>query len=326
VAKNLHKILKKELKYSAGSCNKRFIALMNDTATIPPELDDHPQKRQEEKAARTLAKLHDRHLQDVTDKQQKVQKRLADDQEKLKKALEKKARADQRARVAEEKARSAMQKAAIREKKAKELEVDRAKQEAQIQILREGEGIPTPHHPATIEKDCQTTEVSIATAPSLKSNPITSGIFIAKTKRMTAADLEDPRARLVSTELKALCDARGIPKKGGKLAIVKRLAEDDMKMGIDALMALLRSKGIPTTGTMDELVKRLAQADAQASAWGKKHLKALDTFWDRTSTDFTTAGASSNKRSGSPLPDNVDPKRVRPNDLEVLNSASTASG
>jgi hypothetical protein len=113
-------VLKKELKYSASSCQKRFIALQNDTAIIPPELDDNPVRRAEDKAARVLAKLHDHSLKDATEKQAKEQKRLVSDQQKLAKALEKKERADKRARAAQEKALKAMEQATKRDQKARD--------------------------------------------------------------------------------------------------------------------------------------------------------------------------------------------------------------
>ena len=52
VSKNLHKILKKEMKYGPAACQKRFVKLHEDNPTIPPELDDDPVKRAEEKAHR----------------------------------------------------------------------------------------------------------------------------------------------------------------------------------------------------------------------------------------------------------------------------------
>jgi hypothetical protein len=330
VAKNLHKILKKDFKYSARSCQKRFIALMNDMATIPPEIDDDPGKRQEEKAARTLAKLHDRHLQEVTEKQQKEQKRLSADQERLRKALEKKERADRCARAAEEKARAAMQQAAIRDEKAKQLEADRARKEAQIQVLRQVRDVPTPSPRKPLEKPHPSTGPSTPTAPTFTPTPSTTGTSTGKAKRTPAADLDDPRARLTTTQLVALCTLRGIPKSGTKPAVVKRLAVNDMNMGMDALKALLHSKQIPTNGTVEELAKRLAQTDAQASAWGKKHLEAMDTFWDRSSSSSATAEARSNKRVASPEPNGSNPKRVRSGGLidatGVAEKATEGSG
>jgi hypothetical protein len=232
VANTLHKILKKEFKYSARSCQRRFIALQNDAATIPPELDDDPLRRREEKAARTLARLHDRNLHTITEKQQKEQKRLVAGQEKLKKALEKKERAAQRAQAAEEKARIALAQASIRNLKAKELEADRLRQEAQIQMLRKNQAISAPRPPKVVEEPCP----SMALLTSTASTPGTATQYIAaaKAKRTSLTNIDDPRARMTTAELTILCTRRGISKNGTKPTIIKRLAEHDLNMGMES--------------------------------------------------------------------------------------------
>jgi hypothetical protein len=289
----------KELKYSPGSCQKRFIALQNDTASIPPELDDNPLQRLEERAARALASFHQRQIVDATAKHKKEQKRLNVQQEKLKKALEKKDRADKRAHAAEEKARVALEQAAIRNRKAKELEAEREQAEAQIKMLRMGRGIPTPGPPKPTETPSN--NASPTRAVTIK----TTNKFVVKAKRATLANLNGlPRARMTVEELGNLCVQRRLPKSGTKSTLCKRLAEADMDMGIDSLKKLLCAKNIPTHGSMEELAKRLSEADVSVSAWGKKQLKAHNAF-------YGTSNSSANKCRLSPEPHGSDPKRVR---------------
>lgn len=59
--------LKPSTNYSAKACRKRYRDLMNDRAKIPPELDDEPEKRADEKAARILRHLEKQATQRAAD-------------------------------------------------------------------------------------------------------------------------------------------------------------------------------------------------------------------------------------------------------------------
>jgi hypothetical protein len=72
----------------------------------------------------------------------------------------------------------------------------------------------------------------------------------------------------------------------------------------------LRAKQLPTHGMTEDLAKRLAQVDAQASAWGKKHLQAMDNFWEEDPSNSITK-PKSNKRTGFPQTIHTISKRVR---------------
>jgi hypothetical protein len=252
VARNLQKILKKEAKYSPGACKKRFVALQHDSATVPPELDDDPTRRFEEKAARVLAALHDQKLKDATEKQAKEAKRLEIDNLKLQKALEKKERAELRAKNAEEKAWIAIKQAEKRAQNAKALEDARKAQADEIQALREGKAAPRPAP--------RPTPAGTLNTSSDASHP----------KYGRALPNDDPRARLSLKELKELCSRRGLVQTGTKVALTERLSAEDSIISITDLKKLLLKHKVATEGTRAELQKRLAQADANASAWGKR--------------------------------------------------------
>lgn len=115
--------LRPNVRYSGKACQKRYIALVNGEATIPPELDDDPAKRAEEKAARALAKLA---------RKQATEKAIADERERGKLAEEEaRLKAEERRRDwAEKGALAAEAKAAKRRSKVDLAEKRRLEQDA----------------------------------------------------------------------------------------------------------------------------------------------------------------------------------------------------
>ncbi|QDS75375.1 hypothetical protein FKW77_002502 [Venturia effusa] len=302
VARNVQKILKKEAKYSPSACQKRFVALQHGSASIPPELDDDPTRRFEEKASRVLAALHDQKLKDASERQAKEAKRLASDNLKLQKALEKKERADKRAKDAEEKARIAIEQAAKRAQSAKELEDARKSQADQIQALRSGKPKPAPI----------TRPAVVVTIPS--SEKSSSALSKGKSKAN-----EGPRAHLQLKELRELCSQRGLTQSGTKTSLLERLRSDDSTIPVTQLRELLQNRGVSTEGTHNELQERLAQADANNSAWGQR--------FAGKSGKSGAGGTSSSKRDASAEGDTRLPKRSRPSASEALTDlAGTALG
>lgn len=298
VAKNVQKILKKEAKYSPSACQKRFIALQHGSATIPPELDDDPTRRFEERAARILASLHDQKLKDASEKQAKEAKRLASDNLKLQKALEKKDRADKRAKDAEEKARIAIEQAAKRAQSAQELEDARKTQADQIQALRQGKVAPRapskPARPSAVVK-------------------LNSSSDILLSNNGTKAKPDGPRSHLQLKELRELCSRRGLTQSGTKTSILERLRFDDSTIPTSQLKSLLQKHNVSTEGTRDELQERLAQADANNSAWGQR-------FAGKTGKGNTT---SKSKRNASTQREARAPKRTRASDALADMAATT---
>jgi hypothetical protein len=159
--------------------------------------------------------------------------------------------------------------------------------------------------------------------PSGRSPPMTSTSTpsTGRSKRSTTSDVaESPRGRMTCLELEALCETRGLAKSGAKPTLLKRLAEDDLKMSTDNLHAKLSALGASTDGTKETLVVRLAQADASNSAWGKKHVNAANAFWDRTNLPLSSAPNNSpleiRKRPAPSVRDfGTNFKRVRPDQI-----------
>ncbi|KAF2431222.1 hypothetical protein EJ08DRAFT_678518 [Tothia fuscella] len=316
VSRNLHKILKKEYKYSPNSCQKRFIALQNGTATIPPELCDNPNQRAEEKAARTLAKIHEKNLLHATAKEVKENKRLLVDQERLRKALEKKARADERARTAQKQAYNAQEQAVKRDQKARELIAERQAQEERIALLRSGNGISSGRTPsAGLQKRPSLPNIGLVTPASTISTPSTNG----KITRDRTIDPNTPRGRMTMVELEAICARRGLIKNGSKAVLLKRISDDDAKLSVNELRGMLRAHGAPTEGDKDALIARVVQVDCSYSAWGRKHSSSLNNFWERASANRDSPDADAaddsplinGKRGASDDRNGIDPKRIR---------------
>lgn len=289
VAKNVQKILKKEAKYSPSACLKRFVALQHGTASIPPELDDDPTRRFEEKAARVLAALHDQKLKDASERQAKESKRLVSDNLKLQKALEKKDRADKRAKDAEEKARIAIEQAAKRAQSAKELEDARKTQADQIHALRAGKPKPAPVARATAV-------VKLNTSSDVSSPAPATGKGKAKLS-------DGPRAHLQLKELKELCGQRGLIQSGTKTSLIERLRFDDSTIPVSQLKTLLQKRGASTEGTPDELQERIAQADANASAWGQRFAGKATSGSKRDASSEGEVRATKRTRPSSALTD-----------------------
>lgn len=85
VAKHLGE-LKPSTNYSPTACRKRFQALMSDTAKIPPELDDDPEKRAGEKAERLLAWIEKQNALKAAEFEATERARKAEEQDALTRA------------------------------------------------------------------------------------------------------------------------------------------------------------------------------------------------------------------------------------------------
>lgn len=122
--------LKSGVRYSGKACQKRYIALINEEATIPPELDDDPAKRAEDKAARSLAKLA---------REQATEQAIEEDREREKRAEEEARRelAEKRKLWAEKRAVQVEEKAAKEKAKAEAAEKRRLEKEAKEQDAAE---------------------------------------------------------------------------------------------------------------------------------------------------------------------------------------------
>lgn len=143
--------LKPSTNYSAKACKKRFQALMSDTAKIPPELDDDPVKRAQEKADRELAwmekqKDHETAVFEASERARRTEEceALARAQKRLQNALRKQAQEAKRTeriqKAAEKQAQQEAKLARTREqalKKIDQLNNTKSRRDSEAALLRE---------------------------------------------------------------------------------------------------------------------------------------------------------------------------------------------
>lgn len=316
VAKNLQKILSKEadLKYNPKSCQKRFVNLMNDVATIPPELSDNPITHQIHKAARTHAILSARQLAEATAREEKEQKQELRETTRLRKALERKARAQKKAEEAIAFAAAAEEKFGKLTKKSSALQAERKAAQAQAATVVEKFGLDLP-----MGND----EASSALSSAPASPPPTAST--SKTGKKSQAKLsldqevaDSPRQRLSVHELGAVLGSRSLTKSGTKAAQIKRLDDHDNTMSPDTLRSKLADHGVATEGSRVQLIARLVQVEVSESAWGQKYGGGLAPGSKRTA--FPNVSAVSNKRA------RVDPAAADGEDSAIHDGESASVG
>lgn len=121
--------VKPALNYSDVACRKRYIALMNDEATIPIELDDNPAERRQEQEDRLRAyterKTRAKAEADAIKAKEQKEKLMAE----IARAEKLQANANKRAKDAEEKAKKAATRAAIKQANADKMEAKRKERE-----------------------------------------------------------------------------------------------------------------------------------------------------------------------------------------------------
>jgi hypothetical protein len=274
VSRNLHKILKKELKYGPKACEKRFVDLMDDRASIPIELDDNPEQRRADRAKRVLEKMNERNVVEAREKTMKEQKRLVADQMALRIAMDKSQRAQARAQKAFLKAQDAQAKALMQGQKHRTLEQKRAAEEAQIiatsKKYAEQHGLAyTAPPPAVAVPSTPTPAPSQVAIPTLASTANKR-----KRKPMDPEIADSPRNHMSVKELGDLLSLRGLSKSGTKAEQIKRLAFNDQNLAPNTLKMKLTGYGAGTEGSRERLIERLVQCEVTASAWGQKHAGA----------------------------------------------------
>ncbi|KAF2097635.1 hypothetical protein NA57DRAFT_58206 [Rhizodiscina lignyota] len=124
--------LKPSTNYSAKACKKRYRDIMNDRAKIPPELDDEPEKRADEKAARILKHLERQANEKNANLEAQERARIDDEQQKM--ALYERQLAISHRKEAEEEERLARIEESLEKKKKKLAENKRKKTEREMKM------------------------------------------------------------------------------------------------------------------------------------------------------------------------------------------------
>ena len=261
-AKLLQKKLKKNVAYSAKSCQKRFEALENDTARIPPELDDNPEKRKAEKAEKKLARLKREQKREAEKLLAKDMKRLTADHKRIKQIEEQKERLAMRSKAIEKKEQEALAK----------VYMSGAAVKADLRRGDENKGMPAALQQGANagNTSIDTLKVSAGTAPDISAHEKTfKGTGKASGDRIPLG-FDDSRKKMTVEELHDLCRARGLSKGGKKAVLLNRLAQNDANLTEAALNMALMERGCQSEGTREERLACLAMADASESNWGRK--------------------------------------------------------
>jgi hypothetical protein len=254
VSRNLQKKLKKSIQYSAGSCQKRYIAIMNGTGRIPIELDDNPEQRLLDRQNHSIEVLQRMHEAEAAEFEMKNKKKLEQDEKELKAKVKKEERAKKRS----ERAEANLQKAAEKANKAKakfdvelkKREVEKARIEQIQKDIAAGistrPDVPTPAQKRKVNQDAGT--ISIRT--------VSAGL---------------PRSHMSLPELINLCLERRLPKTGSKAQLQDRLEKEAKDSTSEVLRKRLEEYNVSTEGSKEDLVTRLAQADEANSMWGRNY-------------------------------------------------------
>lgn len=257
VAHKLQSKLKKGIAYSAGSCQKRYVALQNDTATIPIELDDNPEQRLIQRQQKSIRLVEQIHKAEFAKEEAKNKKKLEKDQREL----AYKQRKEEHSRKRHEKAVLESKKAADRLAKLeaqKAVTEKRQREEAErIAELQNNlaTGISTRPDPLTPGQKRK--------ANALNGGPSTESAFAKSTAL--------PRGKMTLAELSALCQIRKVSKTGSKVQLQQRLQKEAEKATRAELRSRLSLYAADTEGTKEELVDRLAQADEANSDWAQNN-------------------------------------------------------
>lgn len=254
VARSLQKKLKKSIQYSPGSCQKRYVSLMNETARIPIELDDNPEQRLVDRHNRSIQVLQCMREAEAAEFEMKNKKKLEKDEKELKVKVKREERAKKRS----EKAKANLQKAEEKANKAK------AKFDAELK-KREAEKARIEQIQKDIAAGISTRPDGLTSAQKRKVSQDTSNI----STRTVSSGL--PRSRMSLLELIGLCLERKLPKTGSKAQLQHRLEKEAKAATPEVLRKRLEEYNVSIEGGQEDLVTLLAQADEANSTWGRNY-------------------------------------------------------
>jgi flagellar biosynthesis GTPase FlhF len=228
--------LNKDALFSANACRERYNALIEGKARIPSEVDDDPEARRAEMAARRR-ECEKARLEEETEKEA---------QAALKKKRKQEAAA-QSAQKAEELANKRMAKEADKAERVKQ-KAEKAQERAQRAL--------------EIQQKQQANSSRVKGQTAVATDSATSQKTVAPTKKPTvpfSRNTPDPRSSLSLPDLRNLCVARGL-KVNGKTEemLLSDIQDAEHKWKLYKLKEMCSSKGLPTSGTKALLRHRLA--------------------------------------------------------------------
>jgi len=307
---------KPQTVYSAKACEKRYIALMNESATIPPELDDDPQKRADERATRTVAYLERKQEEHVSLLAAKERARLEEERYRLDLATKRQAAAEKRAQRAEEKARRASEiaakqnanlRASEHKRLARQAELDRAQKahgERLAQNAKDEEVKARRQAKVDVEQAARDSPRTVSSTRRRNTCVSSSdgGVFVDSrigsptTGARSVGSMAPPRTIPKKPKARVASKARASPETASRPSSVESLGSgsDDgavnsprASLTIDQLSRVLHERGLPKGGKKADMLERLHKDDmSKHTTQLKENLKASGMKFTGKKTDL----------------------------------------
>ncbi|OAL00728.1 hypothetical protein IQ06DRAFT_221242 [Phaeosphaeriaceae sp. SRC1lsM3a] len=234
--------LNKDVVFSTTACRERYNALIDGTARIPTEMDDDPDARRFEmesyRQTRENVRNKEQAEQEIKDAKERNEKEAARTRN-AKKAAETAAKRKQKEA---EKVQRAMQRAT-----AAQVRYSRATENADAKAMRNEQ----------IQKENKEKEKKLNKGKEPSNNITTTDASVER---------RDPRSYLEHCELTLMCSTRGLPGLGRtKEELISSLQDADDEFSYSDLKKMCQAKGLDTSGDRVQLKYQLALAAAKAS-------------------------------------------------------------
>jgi hypothetical protein len=235
--------LDKEALFSALACRERYNAIIEGTARIPTEVDDDPDARRAEMENFRMTREKTRNEEKAKQDALEAAEAKAKNETRFRNAQKAEDIANKRANKESEKAHRAMTRAAQAQIRAtRAIENVNAKSQRNAQLKN--------------QKKVRETKKPVAN----KNAPLT----LANVKKVPS-ETPDPRSYLLVSDLKKICEERGLdlPRKKNKASFVQALIDADDEYSQNDLKKMCRAKGLNANGSKLQMKHELALAEAR---------------------------------------------------------------
>ncbi|KAB2106111.1 hypothetical protein AG0111_0g5821 [Alternaria gaisen] len=242
--------LNKDALFSALACRERYNAIIEGTARIPTEVDDDPDARRAEMENFRMTREKTRNEEKAKQDALEAAEAKAKNETRFRNAQKAEDIANKRANKESEKAHRAMTRAA----------------QAQIRAARAIENV---------------------NAKSQRNAQLKNQKKVRETKKPVAnknvpSEAPDPRSYLSVSDLKKICEERGLdlPTKRNKASFVQALMDADDEYSQNDLKKMCRAKGLNANGSKLQMKHELALALARTYGSYDKNTTAAATEED----------------------------------------------
>ncbi|KAH6859625.1 hypothetical protein B0T12DRAFT_481953 [Alternaria alternata] len=234
--------LNKDALFSALACRERYNAIIEGTARIPTEVDDDPDARRAEMENFRMTREKTRNEEKAKQDALEAAEAKAKNETRFRNAQKAEDIANKRANKESEKAHRAMTRAAQAQiRAARAIENVNAKSQRNAQLKN--------------QKKVRETKKPVAN----KNVPLTP-----TNAKKVPSETPDPRSYLSVSDLKKICEERGLdlPRKRNKASFVQALMDADDEYSQNDLKKMCRAKGLNANGSKLQMKHELALAEA----------------------------------------------------------------